>query len=413
MPNGDPKITAPRILFLTADKHPSFRVDTVVLFTKELVGRLRYKVDWIMQSLHARTVAECIEWEGSRVWLAPADTRDGMLPRLRKRFQNYRNDLRALRLARQGDYDIIQARDRYFGGVIALCAAIRAGKPFVFWLSFPEPEASVYRAKNGMARYPLIYWVRGKLQALLLYKVLLKFARHAIVQSEQMKRDVSECGIDPAKLTVVPMGVDLDNFLQVQGGAGSVAIEAETIAYLGTLASERRIDFLVRVLALVVETHPNARLILVGGGDRPGDEEMITREADRLGVRANLIMTGRLPQQDALKRIRNAQVCVSPFFPTPILNSTSPTKLVEYMALSRPVVANDHPEQKLVIEQSRAGLCVPYEEKAFANAIRTLLDSPDECDRMGKRGLEYVLANRSYVQIADRLDRTYREILEA
>ncbi len=42
-----------------------------------------------------------------------------------------------------------------------------------------------------------------------------------------------------------------------------------------------------------------------------------------------------------------------------ILRAASPTKLVEYMAMGKAVVANDHPEQKRVIEESGAGYCVP------------------------------------------------------
>jgi hypothetical protein len=40
------------------------------------------------------------------------------------------------------------------------------------------------------------------------------------------------------------------------------------------------------------------------------------------------------------------------------LNPASPTKLVEYMALGKAVVANDHPDQRMVLEQSGAGICV-------------------------------------------------------
>jgi glycosyltransferase involved in cell wall biosynthesis len=80
------------------------------------------------------------------------------------------------------------------------------------------------------------------------------------------------------------------------------------------------------------------------------------------------------------------------------------------MALGRPVVANDHPEQRLVLEQSRAGLCVPYDERAFAAAILQLLDHPEEARAMGKRGRAYAVANRDYRHIADAVALEYRRI---
>ena len=97
----------------------------------------------------------------------------------------------------------------------------------------------------------------------------------------------------------------------------------------------------------------------------------------RLGLQSSVVFVGQLPQAQALKFVREADVCSSPFFPTPILRSASPTKLVEYMAMGKAVVANDHPEQKRVIEESGAGYCVPYEEQPFADAIVRLLKDPE------------------------------------
>ena len=100
---------------------------------------------------------------------------------------------------------------------------------------------------------------------------------------------------------------------------------------------------------------PTARLYVVGRGDDPEDETFLESEAARLGLQSSVVFVGQLPQAQALRYVREADVCVSPFYPTPVLRSTSPTKLVEYMAMGKAVVANDHPEQKRVIEESGAG----------------------------------------------------------
>jgi glycosyltransferase involved in cell wall biosynthesis len=80
------------------------------------------------------------------------------------------------------------------------------------------------------------------------------------------------------------------------------------------------------------------------------------------------------------------------------------------MALGRPVVANDHPEQRLVLEQSQAGLCVPYDESAFAAAILRLLNHPDEAEAMGRNGRVYAETHRDYRRIADSVALEYRKI---
>jgi glycosyltransferase involved in cell wall biosynthesis len=176
------------------------------------------------------------------------------------------------------------------------------------------------------------------------------------------------------------------------------------------LGKVRRLEFLVRVLALVRQEHGDAKLYFVGGSDDPHDEADLVAEARRLGVSDAVVMVGQLPQAEALRYVREADICVSPFYPTPVLNSTSPTKLVEYMAMGKAVVATDHPEQRLIIEQSEAGYCVPYEEAAFAAAIVKLLEAPEAAALMGRRGREFVMAQRSYSKIADQVEATFRQI---
>lgn len=81
------------------------------------------------------------------------------------------------------------------------------------------------------------------------------------------------------------------------------------------------------------------------------------------------------------------------------------------MALGKPVVANDQPDQKKVLTESRGGLCVPYDEQRFAEAILTILNNPLIAKEMGMRGLEYVKKNRDYIAIADLVERQYYRLI--
>jgi len=82
------------------------------------------------------------------------------------------------------------------------------------------------------------------------------------------------------------------------------------------------------------------------------------------------------------------------------------------MALGKAVVANDHPDQKRLIDESGGGLCVAYDEQAFAAAIVTLLNDPKMAQLMGERGRRYAIERRSYRIIADALERRLLEIVE-
>jgi glycosyltransferase involved in cell wall biosynthesis len=123
-------------------------------------------------------------------------------------------------------------------------------------------------------------------------------------------------------------------------------------------------------------------------------------------------VTGFLPQSAALARVQTADICLSPFFPSPVLCSTSPTKLVEYLALGCPVVANDHPEQRLILRESRAGVCVPWGAAYFARAVCWLMTrTPEERVAMGTRGRAWVEKNRTYSRIADDVENAFTRIL--
>src|SRR5690606_17005293 len=125
-----------------------------------------------------------------------------------------------------------------------------------------------------------------------------------------------------------------------------------------------------------------------------------------------LTITGFVPRAKALALISTVDIAFSPFYPTPVLEMCSPTKLVEYLALGIPVVANDQPEQRLILKQCRAGVCVPWGARHFARAAEWLVRRPPlERQAMGARGARWVLEHRTYGRIADELEAKYLRLL--
>jgi glycosyltransferase involved in cell wall biosynthesis len=395
-----------RILAVSSDTYPPQRVDVTVLFGDE-IGSRGHQVDWILQSEQACAAPQVVPWKGGSVWVGPTDLRDSLFARVRKHWLGTLHDLRLFGLARRGRYDIIMVKDKFASGLFALLTAKLLRRRFVFWLSYPFPESYLIRATDGTARYPFLYRIRGAFFWVTLYKLLLPFADHIFVQSEQMRRDVARVGIPSDKMTPVPMGVRAETAAQPFTPLPRQVIPADEpcVLYLGTLIRVRRLDFMVRVIGLVRKQVAGAKLYFVGSGDDPADERLLRDEAARLGLTDAVVIVGQLPQPQALQYVREADVCVSPFFPTPILNSASPTKLVEYLALGKAVVANDHPEQRLILEESGGGHCVPWDEQRFAAAIVDLMSDPPRARQMGEQGRRYVLQNRAYAVIADLVER--------
>jgi glycosyltransferase involved in cell wall biosynthesis len=154
-------------------------------------------------------------------------------------------------------------------------------------------------------------------------------------------------------------------------------------------------------------------VLLVIAGDAPSDDEMawMRREIAARQLESHVLLTGWLPQSAALGYAVRAEVGVSPIPRGVLFDVSSPTKLVEYLALGIPSVANDIPDQKLVIDESGAGLCAPMEAEPFAAAVLKLLGDPMLREEFAKRGPAYVRTHRTYDILARNVVETYKRIL--
>lgn len=395
-----------RLLVVTSDTYPPQRVDLAVLYGEELSSR-GHLIDWIMQSEAECRRAFRARWGGGTVWVSPVDRGASLPRRLRKHFIGICHDVRLFRLLGSGRYDAIEVKDKFISAIFGLLAARMYRKRFIYWLSYLIPEHYLTHARDGTAPYPLLYRIRGEIFRLLLYRVLLPRADHIFVQSERMRLDLAARGVPISRMTPVPMGIKLD-----PAGCGDTCGKRRVIPehercmlYLGSLWRGRRLEFLLEVLVCVRAELPDTKLYFIGGAEDPADEQLLEREAERLGVRSALVFTGLLPRERAHRYVADADVCVSPVYPTPALLAASLTKLIEYMALGKPVVATMHPDQTSLIEESGCGYCVPYDVQAFAEAVVRLMRTPELAREMGLRGRTYALEHRSYERIADLVER--------
>jgi len=399
------------ILFVTSDLYPPFRPAAKAVFAEGLAAR-GHRIDWLLQAAEPTSRSGQQPFKGGVAYVAATNAGNTRFARFKRHLADAVNDFKVFGLLRQHRYSLVQIKDKYFGALVAIAAAKLHGVPVFYWLAYPHGEASLYAARSGVARYSWIYRLRGAVQRFVLYRIIMPACSHVFVQSEQMRRDVAGEGIPLEAMTAVPSSLNLRDIDALVGGGGEESpAEPPTVVYLGTLLRERQLDFIVRAHALVVAALPDARLEFVGSGWMPDDEQLLRREAERLGISGNVTITGWLPMRDAWQRVRRAALCVSPYLPVPILRSTSPTKLIEYMALGKPVVANDHPEQADVLRASGAGLVCGWDEQEFAAAIVELLKDPQRCKTMGAAGRRYVAEHRTHWAMVDLVAGRYRQHL--
>ncbi|NOU10840.1 MAG: glycosyltransferase family 4 protein, partial [Nitrospira sp.] len=354
-------------------------------------------------------------WPDGLLYLGGRRRGGGLFTNLINRWLDLRNDLRLINILRTGSFDFVQLKDKFLAVIPTILIARWYKIPFFYWLSFPYPEEAQYLAEESQRSTRYYQLLRYCLFNLILYKIALPAASHVFVQSTRMKTTLVLHGIPPEKITPVPMGVSLVDIPQLSPSQNAAAREQDQpcrLVYLGSLSHLRKLGFLLRAFALIQRAAPRTHLFFVGGGNCRDDEHVLKEEADALGLQSLITITGQLPRQEAWTQVLLADVCLSYIPPSPVFDVGSPTKLVEYLALNKVVVANDHPEQREILTQSGAGLCVVSTEQAFAEGVLHLLSHPDEAKRMAERGRPYIAQNRDYPIIAEMLEQEYSTILQ-
>lgn len=399
-----------RLLYWTREEFPTFRIDIDVLFGRELIGR-GHAIDLVMQAESMTIAPGAQPWHGRTVFVGSTAS-GSVVARFTKHWKSFWHDFRSLSRARRKEYDAIQFRDTFVIAAIGTYVARWRGLKCFYWLSFPYPEADRQHARDGDTRFPMLANLRGVVTGWLLYRVILPRCDHAFVQSEQMRRDIAAHGIPVSHMTPVPMGIDLAD-VPPQLPVPLRADGAVTLGYLGVLNADRHLDTLIDMLAILLSGGANVRLLLIGDAMDVRDREVLLARASERGVADRMEITGNLPRLQALERMREVDIGISPYYPIPMFLSTSPTKLIEYLALGVPVVASAHPEQFAVVRESKAGVCTPWGARHFARGVRFLLKlSTAERAAMAARGRAYVEQHRTYRRIADNLEGDYRRLLQ-
>ena len=401
---GDAALNA-RMLFHIGGAGNADRVDVSDLFAQRLAA-MGMDIDYVLFDRNPGPYWQQDTWHDAKAFTIGKSAKPGVVGSIDNKCRQLFADIRTVWLTATGNYELVQIRDRFFVAPLALLVARLRGIKFCYWLSYPYPESRMIEAREGRARFAWLGWLYGRTEALILYRLVLPFADLAFVQSEQMRSDIAAAGVDPSGLIPVPMGVN-ERWLEQP----PAEVVPNTIVYLGTLVRIRRLSVLVEALAKVRESVPDARLILIGDGEDPEDRALIEAKADELNLTQAVELTGMLPMEQALQRTATGAVCVSPFYPTPTLLSTSPTKISEYFALARPVVANEHPEQSAILAASDGGICVAWSATEFAAAIVELLNDPGRADTMGINGRNWVAQNRTYAKIASQVAPHYQNLL--
>jgi glycosyltransferase involved in cell wall biosynthesis len=397
-----------RIAFIVRDPLPPTRADLLALFGAELP---RHGIGSDLVGQRGAGQAD-LAWAAGRIH-AVGSLR-GKLASVASPFWDALGLWRAWRAAPP---DCIQVRDKIAGALVGRLAAAVLGVPFVYWMSFPIVEGFEVRrdalGRNRRGPAWAAHALRARLSRLAFYRLVLPGARHVFVQSDAMASSLAAQGVARDRMTAVPMGVDAGLFRRaaVEPARDARLDGRRVIVYLGRIGQARQSDFLLDVVQQLRAGLPAILLVIAGDAASADEMAWMRREIFARDLGGHVLLTGWLPQRRALGYAVRAEVGLSPIPRGALFDVSSPTKLVEYLALGIPSVANDIPDQQLVLEQSGAGLSAPMQAAAFSAAVRALLDDPALRGRCAERGPAWVSRHRTYRILGKAVAAAYARIL--
>src|SRR6185437_11595429 len=180
------------------------------------------------------------------------------------------------------------------------------------------------------------------------------------------------------------------------------------VGYVGVMGRQEGIDLLLQAARTIVHEHgrEDVHFGLVGGGTSL--EEMRALAA-RLGVADYVTFTGRVPDAELLAMLNTADVCVNPDLATEMNDKSTMNKIMEYMALGKPIVQFDLTEGRYSAQQ--ASLYARRNDPAdLAAKILELLDDPARRAAMGAYGRRRVENELEWRYEVPKLRAAYRSL---
>ena len=262
----------------------------------------------------------------------------------------------------------------------------------------------VFRAidiPNQLVPYPVLRAITRSLE-----KKIYSEVDMILTISPRLSQYVSNMGASQTKVELMLLGVDTDFFHPELDDTEirrkwKMAEKDLIIVFIGTLFGFSGLDSLVRRFSEIVREIPEAKLLVVGDGpQRPELERIITES----GLQKQVVITGFQPYETMPRYINLATICVNTFLITDVTRDIFPTKIVQYLACGKAVIATSLPGMKAVTPGEHQGIVYVNSPDGVVSEAISLLKSAERRQQLEQAALSYVKQEHGYDKIAHQLE---------
>ncbi len=274
------------------------------------------------------------------------------------------------------------------------------GKRFVFDHHDINPE--LYEAKFNKRGF---FW-----RLLVLFERMTFFFADVVISTNESYRKIAieRGGKSPDRVFVVRSGPDLRRVKMAPVDPRWKKGRRYLVGFVGVIGDQEGIDLLLAAVKHLVFAmgHKDIQFVLVGDGPSRKRMEALSVE---MGLADYVTFLGRAPDAELFSVLSSADVCVNPDRVNPMNNLSTMNKILEYMAMKKPIVQFEVVEGR--VSAGDASLYAkPNDALDFAEKIVELLADPQRCGQMGEIGRARIENDLSWGRQVPKLVNAYETL---
>lgn len=238
-------------------------------------------------------------------------------------------------------------------------------------------------------------------------KLTFKTANFSIATNESYKEiAIRRGGMDSTKVQVIRSGPKLDRLQILPPDVKYKKGRKFLIGYVGVIGEQEGIDLLLQSLKKIISKRQDIQLAIVGGGTHV---EELKKLCSQLNLNDFVDFYGRVSDEVLVGVLNTADVCVNPDKPTEMNNLSTMNKIMEYMALKKPIIQFDLKEGRFSAKEASL---YANDISDFASKIEILLDDEELRIKMGNYGYDRVIRELSWDHESEKLVEFYERVFK-
>jgi len=215
--------------------------------------------------------------------------------------------------------------------------------------------------------------------------------------------------MSPDRVFVVRSGPDLTRVRPIPPNSELRRGRRFLVAYVGVIGQQEGLDLLLEAAVFMRDElgRTDAHFTIMGDGTEVENLRQLSR---RLNVDELVEFTGRVSEAQLWETLGTADVCVNPDRVNEMNDKSTMNKILEYMALGKPIVQFELAEGRVSAGEASV-YAAPNDPRDFARKLCDLLDDPERCRQMGQIGRQRVEEELAWHHQVPRLLAAYKKAL--